>query len=149
MRPADTVARLGGDEFVVVCEDIDEGTAIALGGRLTEAIHEPLDVDGIEHRLSASIGIALGAAGRRDPDQLLNDADAAAYRAKAEGRGRVEVFDRRLRRHARERLRTAAALGARPLSRAAAAGVPADRGVERRRRRGATRRCCGGTARVA
>ena len=110
VRPADTVARLGGDEFVVVCEDIDERTAIALGERLTEAIHEPLDVDGIEHRLSASIGIALGAAGRRDPDALLADADAAAYRAKAEGRGRVEVFDRRLRAHARERLRTAAAL---------------------------------------
>lgn len=110
VRPADTVARLGGDEFVVVCEDIDEHTAIALGHRLTEAIHEPLDVDGIEHRLSASIGIALGAAGRQDPDALLADADAAAYRAKAEGRGRVEVFDTRLRRHARERLRTAAAL---------------------------------------
>jgi diguanylate cyclase (GGDEF)-like protein/PAS domain S-box-containing protein len=110
VRPADTVARLGGDEFVVVCEDIDEDTAIGLGGRLAEAIHEPLDVAGIEHRLSASIGIALGSAGRRDPDALLADADAAAYRAKAEGRGRVEVFDRRLRRHARERLRTAAAL---------------------------------------
>jgi diguanylate cyclase (GGDEF)-like protein/PAS domain S-box-containing protein len=110
VRPADTVARLGGDEFVVVCEDIDEGNAIALGRRLADALHEVLDVDGIEHRLSASIGIALGAAGRRDPDQLLADADAAAYRAKAEGRGRVEVFDRRLRRHARERLRTAAAL---------------------------------------
>src|SRR4051812_13630824 len=110
VRPADTVARLGGDEFVVVCEDIDEHTAIALGHRLTEAIHEPMDVDGVEHRLSASIGIALGAAGRRDPDALLADADAAAYRAKAEGRGRVEVFDQRLRQHARERLRTAAAL---------------------------------------
>src|SRR4051812_26921820 len=110
VRPADTVARLGGDEFVVVCEDIDESTAIALGHRLTEAIHEPMDVEGVEHRLSASIGIALGAAGRRDPDALLADADAAAYRAKAEGRGRVEVFDTRLRRHARERLRTAAAL---------------------------------------
>src|SRR4051812_27017573 len=110
VRPADTVARLGGDEFVVVCEDIDEHTAIAPGHRLTEAIHEPMDVDGVEHRLSASIGIALGAAGRRDPDSLLADADAAAYRAKAEGRGRVEVFDSRLREHARERLRTAAAL---------------------------------------
>ena len=110
VRPADTVARLGGDEFVVVCEDIDERTAIALGHRLAEAIHDPLDVDGTEHRLSASIGIALGAAGRRDPDSLLADADAAAYRAKAEGRGRVEVFDSRLRAHARERLRTAAAL---------------------------------------
>jgi diguanylate cyclase (GGDEF)-like protein/PAS domain S-box-containing protein len=110
VRPADTVARLGGDEFVIVCEDIDESTAIALGHRLAEAIHEPLDIEGIDHRLSASIGIALGAAGRRDPDALLADADAAAYRAKAEGRGRVEVFDTRLRRHARERLRTAAAL---------------------------------------
>ncbi|HWK25850.1 MAG TPA: bifunctional diguanylate cyclase/phosphodiesterase [Solirubrobacter sp.] len=110
VRPADTVARLGGDEFVVVCEEIDASTAIALGHRIAEAIHEPLDVDGVEHRLTASIGIALGAAGRRDPDALLADADAAGYRAKAEGRGRVEVFDTRLRRHARERLRTAAAL---------------------------------------
>ena len=110
VRPADTVARLGGDEFVVVCEDIDERTAYALGVRLGEAISEPLEIDGVEHRLTASIGIALGAAGRRDPDALLAEADAAAYRAKAEGRGRVEVFDRRLRVHTRERLRTAAAL---------------------------------------
>ncbi len=110
VRPADTVARLGGDEFVVVCEAIDARTAIALGTRLAEAINEPLEIDGVEHRLSASIGIALGATGRQDPDALLADADAAAYRAKAEGRGRVEVFDRRLRAHARERLRTAEAL---------------------------------------
>ena len=33
VRPADTVARLGGDEFVVVCEDVDERTALALGWR--------------------------------------------------------------------------------------------------------------------
>ncbi len=110
VRPADTVARLGGDEFVVVCEDIDERTALALGARLAEALREPLDIEGIEHRQTASIGIALGIAGRRDPDSLLADADAAAYRAKAEGRGRVEVFDTVLRRHARERLQTAAAL---------------------------------------
>src|SRR6185436_11115863 len=101
-------------------------TAIALGHRLTESIHEPMDVEGIEHRLSASIGIALGAAGRRDPDTLLADADAAAYRAKAEGRGRVEVYDRRLRRRARAAEDRRGA-GARPLARPAAAGVPADR----------------------
>ena len=110
VRPADTVARLGGDEFVVVCEDIDEDSATALGQRLAEAIGEPLEVGGAEHRLSASIGIALGGAGRHDPDALLAEADAAAYRVKADGRGGVEVFDRRLRRHARERLRTAEAL---------------------------------------
>src|SRR5262249_53651432 len=55
VRPADTVARLGGDEFVVICEDISEDGAVGLGARLEEAIREPLVVDGIEHRRSASV----------------------------------------------------------------------------------------------
>ena len=41
VRPADTVARLGGDEFVVVCEDVDERTALALGWRVAAAVQEP------------------------------------------------------------------------------------------------------------
>ena len=85
VRPADTVARLGGDEFVVVCEAIDEETALALGQRLEAAIRQPLAVAG---ELSASIGIALG---REDADSLLATADAAVYAAKAAGRGRVEL----------------------------------------------------------
>ena len=89
VRPSDTVARLGGDEFVVVCEELDEETAVALGQRLHDALEHPLVIDGIEHRLSASIGIALGQA---DPDGLLGNADAAVYRAKAHGRGRIELF---------------------------------------------------------
>jgi diguanylate cyclase (GGDEF)-like protein/PAS domain S-box-containing protein len=89
VRPADTVARVGGDEFVVVCEEIDEESALAMGRRLQEAIRLPLTVGGVDHRLSASIGIALG---HTDPEALLGDADAAVYRAKADGRGRVELF---------------------------------------------------------
>jgi diguanylate cyclase (GGDEF)-like protein len=89
VRPSDTVARLGGDEFVVVCEELDEQTAVALGRRLHQALEQPLVIEGIEHRLSASIGIALG---QTDPDGLLGNADAAVYRAKAHGRGRVELF---------------------------------------------------------
>jgi diguanylate cyclase (GGDEF)-like protein/PAS domain S-box-containing protein len=110
VRPADTVARLGGDEFVVVCDAIDDDAAIALGRRLEEAVRAPLTAGGAEHRLTASVGIALGGAGRTDPEALLAEADAAAYRAKAEGRGRVEMFDTRLRRRAQERLQTAEAL---------------------------------------
>jgi diguanylate cyclase (GGDEF)-like protein len=85
VRPADTVARLGGDEFVIVCEAIDEETALALGLRLDAAIRQPLEVAG---ELTASIGIALG---REDADTLLATADAAVYAAKAAGRGRVEL----------------------------------------------------------
>jgi diguanylate cyclase (GGDEF)-like protein/PAS domain S-box-containing protein len=88
VRPADTVARVGGDEFVVVCEDIDQETALALGRRLVEAIRRPLVLGHTQHVTSASIGIALG---REDPDALMAAADDAVYRAKAAGRGRVEV----------------------------------------------------------
>ena len=89
VRPADTVARLGGDEFVVVCEEVDDRSALALGHRLQQAIQVPLTVGSVQHVLSASIGIAVGSA---DPDVLLGNADRAVYRAKANGRGCVELF---------------------------------------------------------
>lgn len=89
VRPADTVARVGGDEFVVVCEEVDEESAVALGERLLQAISLPLTVDGVNHWLSASIGVALG---RSDPDKLLANADTAVYRAKATRRGMVVLF---------------------------------------------------------
>ena len=100
------MARLGGDEFVVVCESVDERTALALGWRVAAAVQEPILAAGSEHQLAASIGIALGSGAGTDPDVLIGHADAAAYRAKERGSGRVELFDEGLRRRAAERLRT-------------------------------------------
>ncbi len=89
VRPADTVARVGGDEFVVVCESVDEATALTLGERLAKALSDPVRAAGVEHPLSASVGVALGS---EAPERLLACADIAVYRAKARGRGRVELF---------------------------------------------------------
>jgi diguanylate cyclase (GGDEF)-like protein/PAS domain S-box-containing protein len=86
VRPADTVARIGGDEFVVVYEHADEAGALALADRLETAISEPVTVSGVERRLSASIGIAIG---HGEADELIRAADAAVYRAKAAGGARA------------------------------------------------------------
>ncbi len=91
VRPGDTIARLGGDEFVALCEHVDEESALAVGRRLLEAIGMPFTAGEVRHRLSASIGIALG---HCDADALLASADAATYRAKAAGRGRIELSGR-------------------------------------------------------
>lgn len=92
-----TVARLGGDEFVVVCDevrDIDEISDRA--SRVDEALRAPFVIDGDEVMFTASIGIAVWNGGSERADDLVRHADAAMYRAKDRGRGRIELFDEKM-----------------------------------------------------
>jgi diguanylate cyclase (GGDEF)-like protein/PAS domain S-box-containing protein len=113
VRPGDTVARFGGDEFTVLCDDLSltgaREQAIDVAQRLLEVIEAPIQLAGEDQHLSASIGIAI--AGHGDsPETLLRDADAAMYRAKADGKGRWACFDEAMRSSARSRLETENAL---------------------------------------
>ena len=101
VRAGDLVARLGGDEFVVLLEGLaTEADALDVANRLVAAIAEPVQITGAGRPalVGASIGMAISQDGSTDADRLLHEADTAAYRAKAAGRGRVEVFDDALRR---------------------------------------------------
>src|SRR4051794_28983536 len=105
IRPSDTIARFGGDEFVVLCEDIsDARDAVMVGQRIVESASDPFMLEGREMFASASVGVALALDPDSTPETLLRDADAAMYRAKERGRGRVEVFDEALRARIIERL---------------------------------------------
>jgi diguanylate cyclase (GGDEF)-like protein len=107
LRPPDTLARLGGDEFVIVTEGLaDEQAAVNLGARVIEDGHEKFRIAGEDFTCTLSVGIACTADSRRMPEELLQEADLALYRAKGRGRDRAELFDEDLRTTAVGRLVT-------------------------------------------
>jgi diguanylate cyclase (GGDEF)-like protein/PAS domain S-box-containing protein len=102
VRPEDTVARFGGDEFTVLCESVGGVLeAVSIADRLQRPLRQPLRAGGAELRLSASIGVALVEADDNgDGQHLIEDADAAMYRAKERGGARTELFDTAMRDNA-------------------------------------------------
>jgi EAL domain-containing protein (putative c-di-GMP-specific phosphodiesterase class I) len=66
--------------------------AAKVAKRISSELTRPFLFGGEEARVSASIGIVVGTSDYNDPDVLLHDADSAMYRAKAAGKGRVEIF---------------------------------------------------------
>lgn len=94
LRPMDTIARLGGDEFTILLEGIkDVSDVVRTAERIQEELNLPFELDGQEVFTTASIGIALSTIGYHRPEDLLRDADAAMYRAKALGKARYEIFN--------------------------------------------------------
>ncbi len=90
VRPQDVVSRMGGDEFTVLLEDIpDRRHALAIAERCLTLISAEYPIAGNVVRVTASIGIAAASADAIAED-VLAQADAAMYQAKAGGRNRVE-----------------------------------------------------------
>ena len=98
VREGDHVGRLGGDEFLVIAEPVtDMDDAVELAHRVLAAVDEPIQLATSQVVVGASIGVAVADGGQLTADELLRDADLAVYRAKARGRGGVEVCDEDLR----------------------------------------------------
>ncbi|HEX2038932.1 MAG TPA: EAL domain-containing protein [Acidimicrobiales bacterium] len=97
------VARFGGDEFALLWPEAGDDDLAEAAELVRSCFREPFVLDGREMLVSASIGIAVAHGGTRAAE-VLQDADAAMYRAKETNRGGQVVFDAVMRAGALERL---------------------------------------------
>ena len=102
-RPDDLCARLGGDEFAVMLRGTTDADAAAIAQRMVDSIAGPIHLSGRTARVGASVGIATGTPGI-DIEELVHQADVAVFAAKAQGKGRVQLFNSGLLQAATSRL---------------------------------------------
>lgn len=90
-RSSDTVARVGGDEFVLVFPTLtDQAVLGRIARRIIDGLTTPIEFEGENCRISASIGIALSTQYEvPEVERMSGDADEALYASKRAGRGRA------------------------------------------------------------
>lgn len=93
LRERDTLSRIGGDDFVAVLADMGSPEEVAQrADALAQQVAQPLQIQGHDIALSASIGVSLYPQDGTDFDTLLRNADAAMFRAKDRGRNTLHFF---------------------------------------------------------
>jgi diguanylate cyclase (GGDEF)-like protein len=94
-RPVDYCARYGGEEFILILPDTDEKGAVHIAGRILKRVCD-LNIEhkysGTADRVTISLGIATQAQVPINYEDIVNQADQALYRAKANGRNRFETY---------------------------------------------------------
>jgi len=98
------LARLGGDEFTLILRDAPQPAAAeAMAESLLATVADDVEINGHLLRVGLSIGVAIYPSDGEDATTLIGNADAALYRAKAQGRGRICFFEPGMDERLRER----------------------------------------------
>ena len=93
LREEDVVARLGGDEFTIIMGSLRKPQhAVAMAQKLIRSVRRPVRHEEHELYVSASVGISLYPQDGQYADLLLQNADAAMYKAKHEGRSNFQFY---------------------------------------------------------
>ncbi|MBF0609301.1 MAG: diguanylate cyclase [Candidatus Magnetobacterium sp. LHC-1] len=93
LRQADILGRYGGEEFLIIVPDISDAELMLLCRRIRTSIEETVvQHDGIDIRVTLSIGIATYRESMTDYLQIVHEADIALYQSKKLGRNRVTSY---------------------------------------------------------
>lgn len=91
IRASDTLVRLGSDEFVIILEGLKHNLAAEkMASKILDSIRADMQVEDTRLAVTTTIGVAYYD-GEPDPEQFLDKADKALYRAKQAGRNRIGV----------------------------------------------------------
>ena len=91
LRESDTIARFGGDEFILVLENVSGYNSIQpIAEKIRNAISKPYMIDGCECNITASFGISVYPIDGTTSEELINQADAAMYKAKEKGKNQYK-----------------------------------------------------------
>jgi diguanylate cyclase (GGDEF)-like protein len=105
IRTTDILSRISGDEFVVILNSTFDRRGInTLINRIRRLLNTPFMIEGMEVKVSGSIGVALYPDHGQDYDTLRRNADAAMYQAKLTSKGSVAYFSRSLGQKMTERM---------------------------------------------
>jgi diguanylate cyclase (GGDEF)-like protein/PAS domain S-box-containing protein len=105
VRGMDTVCRQGGDEFVILLPEIEHPEdAIHIAEKMLAAIAVPHIIDAHVLHVSLSIGISIYPDDGDDAAAIIQNADAAMYHAKANGRNSFQFFRAEMNAHAVQRM---------------------------------------------
>ncbi len=100
------VARLAGDEFAVLLPSMgDADAARRVAERIIAELQMPVEIDGREHLVSASVGMTVFPSDGTTLEDLLKGGDIAMYQAKDAGRGRAMFFQAEMQLHLEERMK--------------------------------------------
>ncbi|RMF14160.1 MAG: bifunctional diguanylate cyclase/phosphodiesterase [Alphaproteobacteria bacterium] len=95
LPPGTPIGRFNGDEFALLLDSFSDISEVhAAATRLQKVIARPRRIEDEEVHLSACVGIATTRTGSTHPTDLLRDADVAVHRAKARGRGQIDLHIR-------------------------------------------------------
>jgi diguanylate cyclase (GGDEF)-like protein len=93
IREIDTGVRLGGDEFAVLLEQIISVEDVAaVAQRILQLLAQPISVNHHQLQVTGSLGVTIYPWDSANPQELLSHADAAMYRAKAQGGNNYQFY---------------------------------------------------------